>query len=583
MTSGGGLELDDSDPEVSTPAVEPPEPPAAAFNPHEPYELTELESANELEPTSHPAVAGSAPARASSPAASASFEATRQRHFRHPANAAGHFRIEADGFPFPIQVRGVQEEASTWVVGSSVLSLQPGEYIVSTRSPGSDPSLELYKVKVGDDCVATFPALGTSKRPRFQAALPFSLPALQSVAPDITGVKFWDLHGLADAQPIDEGFLGVTFEARSDRVELHFGSVVRSSILAQVAVKSGRPLYVTIPATALPHHPSATLELANSEHGLKATARLRNESVDYALRFLTCGNLEEADQLVRHERRSGLFRNLDDPIGVSAASYVLLALGANELVGDWAKSFADRFPDWPDAAIILGETLRRRSRALRFAALAQFLKTEQLGLPVFTEGLSILYSRLSEFDDLPEMTETARAQERRVADRERAVALRDRLRKIANRVDYSAPTLTFRSDGDDVSPLSALVSPSQQLAEQTGQISGEVPAGQQRAPRTTRRRRCVLQGVVTSDKMDKTRRVEAKRLVQHPRYGKILERRTVCYVHDEENISRQGDVVLIMETRPLSKTKRWRLVSVIGESSKQLGKRKDTSTNASEP
>ena len=70
-------------------------------------------------------------------------------------------------------------------------------------------------------------------------------------------------------------------------------------------------------------------------------------------------------------------------------------------------------------------------------------------------------------------------------------------------------------------------------------------------------------GVVTSDKMNKTRRVEIPRLVKHPRYGKYIRRRTVCHVHDEQNESRTGDTVEIMETRPLSKTKNWRLVRVV--------------------
>src|SRR5437764_534160 len=78
-----------------------------------------------------------------------------------------------------------------------------------------------------------------------------------------------------------------------------------------------------------------------------------------------------------------------------------------------------------------------------------------------------------------------------------------------------------------------------------------------------RGRRRVEVGVVTRDKMDKTRRVEIPRLVKHPRYGKYIRRRTICYVHDEQNQSHVGDTVEIMETRPLSKMKNWRLVRVV--------------------
>ena len=78
--------------------------------------------------------------------------------------------------------------------------------------------------------------------------------------------------------------------------------------------------------------------------------------------------------------------------------------------------------------------------------------------------------------------------------------------------------------------------------------------------RGTRR---VAVGIVTSDKMNKTRRVEIPRLVKHRRYGKYIRRRTICHVHDEQNQSHQGDTVEIMESRPLSKTKHWRLVRVV--------------------
>lgn len=76
----------------------------------------------------------------------------------------------------------------------------------------------------------------------------------------------------------------------------------------------------------------------------------------------------------------------------------------------------------------------------------------------------------------------------------------------------------------------------------------------------------VLVGIVTGDKTPKTRRVEVMRLAQHPKYGKTLRRRTVCYVHDEQNESRLGDTVEIEESRPLSRTKRWRLVRVVAKS-----------------
>ena len=76
----------------------------------------------------------------------------------------------------------------------------------------------------------------------------------------------------------------------------------------------------------------------------------------------------------------------------------------------------------------------------------------------------------------------------------------------------------------------------------------------------------VATGVVTSAKGDKTRRVEIPRLVKHPKYGKFIRRKTVCYVHDEQNEANQGDTVEIVESQPRSKTKRWELVRVVERS-----------------
>jgi small subunit ribosomal protein S17 len=78
-----------------------------------------------------------------------------------------------------------------------------------------------------------------------------------------------------------------------------------------------------------------------------------------------------------------------------------------------------------------------------------------------------------------------------------------------------------------------------------------------RAYRKTRR------GYVTSDKMDKTITVEVEDRVKHPLYGKVMRRSTKIKAHDEANTAGIGDLVLIMETRPLSASKRWRLVEII--------------------
>lgn len=78
-----------------------------------------------------------------------------------------------------------------------------------------------------------------------------------------------------------------------------------------------------------------------------------------------------------------------------------------------------------------------------------------------------------------------------------------------------------------------------------------------------RARRKTRTGVVVSNKMDKTVVVAIETLVKHKLYGKTLKRTAKFKAHDEENTCNEGDKVLIMETRPLSKDKRWRLVEII--------------------
>lgn len=76
-------------------------------------------------------------------------------------------------------------------------------------------------------------------------------------------------------------------------------------------------------------------------------------------------------------------------------------------------------------------------------------------------------------------------------------------------------------------------------------------------------KRRTVRGVVISDAMDKTIVVRVERLVMHPRYKKYIRRHTKYYAHDEQNTAKNGDKVEIGMTRPLSKSKRWRLLEVV--------------------
>ena len=79
----------------------------------------------------------------------------------------------------------------------------------------------------------------------------------------------------------------------------------------------------------------------------------------------------------------------------------------------------------------------------------------------------------------------------------------------------------------------------------------------------TRKLRKVRVGKVVSDKMDKTIVVAIEDNVRHPKYGKIIKRTVKIHAHDEKNECQVGDTVSVMETRPLSATKRWRLVEIV--------------------
>ena len=80
---------------------------------------------------------------------------------------------------------------------------------------------------------------------------------------------------------------------------------------------------------------------------------------------------------------------------------------------------------------------------------------------------------------------------------------------------------------------------------------------------TTRNLRKTRTGKVISDKMDKSITVAVVRKVQHPVYGKFIKKTVKLHAHDAENSCASGDVVKIMETKPLSKSKRWRLVEIL--------------------
>lgn len=88
---------------------------------------------------------------------------------------------------------------------------------------------------------------------------------------------------------------------------------------------------------------------------------------------------------------------------------------------------------------------------------------------------------------------------------------------------------------------------------------------------TTRNDRRALYGTVISDKMEKSITVRVERTFKHPKYGKYVRKNKNYHAHDENNEASPGDTVMISATRPLSKTKRWRLLRIVEKSRFQLG------------
>lgn len=95
------------------------------------------------------------------------------------------------------------------------------------------------------------------------------------------------------------------------------------------------------------------------------------------------------------------------------------------------------------------------------------------------------------------------------------------------------------------------------MSEKAAVSETDAPTGASRGYRKTRR------GYVVGDKMDKTVVVAVEDRVKHPLYGKVLRRTNKVKAHDEANAAGVGDLVLLMETRPLSATKRWRVVEIL--------------------
>jgi len=131
------------------------------------------------------------------------------------------------------------------------------------------------------------------------------------------------------------------------------------------------------------------------------------------------------------------------------------------------------------------------------------------------------------------------------------------------RLNFSTRRTVEESDGNPGCPTSDGQNPDGAASERAGRMmeqKSDVP------PMNLRQARKMREGIVVSDKMDKTRVVVVSWSTTHPRYHKVLRRSSRFHAHDEKNESHSGDRVQIVETRPLSKLKRWRVTQILEKS-----------------
>ena len=116
---------------------------------------------------------------------------------------------------------------------------------------------------------------------------------------------------------------------------------------------------------------------------------------------------------------------------------------------------------------------------------------------------------------------------------------------------------------ENTTPTPATLGTPETAANQTAESAPPAAEPGQGRPATTRGYRKIRRGYVVSDKMQKTVVVEVEDRVKHPLYGKVMRRSSKVKAHDEAEVAGVGDLVLITETRPLSATKRWRVVEIL--------------------
>jgi hypothetical protein len=368
----------------------------------------------------------------------------------------GSIRVTTGDRNLPVEVRDqrlrlVDQGLSGWSprdrANGREFRLDPGAYVVSVRLPGGRSLAAAVEVHADDDYSVdlTPEDQWLVPRARYTTAFPAAdpPPSAQVGQSSRWAVRFFRMEGLSSAAldtavrvaPIDDSVPG--------SFTLEMSVYPPGVIFAQLAHSAQTPLNVALLAS-----PEAYCFLTLEEQAgtLFAGVLPAGDVVERAAQFLAAGEDEHAALLVSgEEAESLLYRKISDPIGAAVGGYVLLRLNELERTHDWTQNLASWFQWLPDGVVIAGE--RAAMAGDHLLALNYFLQVGQRGLPLFTDGFSILVSRLRQYETNSHIR--ARLTDEQAHD---VRALSARLEEWSSFVDFSALTLTFRA-ADIVEPI----------------------------------------------------------------------------------------------------------------------------------
>ena len=319
------------------------------------------------------------------------------------------------------------------------IHLDPGTYIVSVRLPGGRTLAEAINLQADKNQSVDLRPDREWLLPRVRYStdmLPVAGPTVAQQAPGWT-FRFLQLEGLSLASPISIKRISQVPESAPGSSTFEIETFGPGVIFAQFA----RPAEIPLNVALLPGRKTGCLLTVEEQAGTVYASALPGGkvAVERAAQFLAAGEDQHAALLItRKETKSLLKGKRSDPIRAAIGGYALLRL--NELKGtqNWTENLASWFPWLPDGAVITGEKAAMLGDHQR--ALDYFLRASERGLPLFTDGFSILVSRLRQYEANPHIR--AQLTEKKAAEVRTLLA---ELERWSPFVDFSALTLTFRA------------------------------------------------------------------------------------------------------------------------------------------